>query len=97
MPSCSRSRCVIGSGRGWARSPAALRCRLVGDGARSRAQIRAICTPAVTATSARSCRCRSGRHCWRCAAATRKAWPQRGTSQVVDQVLCCLGRRDLTT
>jgi hypothetical protein len=31
------------------------------------------------------------------AAMTRKAWPWRGTSQVVDQVLCCLGRRNLTT
>jgi len=49
-----------------------MRCRLVGDGARSRAQIRAICTATVTATSARSCRCCSGRHRWRCAAATRK-------------------------
>ena len=77
----------------------ALRCRLVGDGAQPGADPGDLhaCTPTVTATSARSCRRRSGRHRWRCAAATRKAWPQRGTSQVVNQVLCCLGGRDLTT
>jgi hypothetical protein len=47
-----QSRNVVAGGPAGAARAAALRCRLVGDGARSRTQIRAICTPTVTATSA---------------------------------------------
>jgi hypothetical protein len=64
---------------------------------RSRAQIRAICTSTVTATRARVVLMPHRSPAPTLCGCDTQGLGTAGTSHVVGQVLCCIGRLDLTT